>query len=205
MAFVKAVLKKDLSDCFEAMTDGDNRRFSQGMARAFKDFVESGVPVTTDTGTIPIGTFTGASTEGSMTSDGSGCEDIIYRACEDMNGMRDGGGGDHLARKIAEGLQDLTDGTVVNTSVSGVAVPPSPPPPSIPAAGKAQGGIDCVTKPVEEGLRACFSAMVNMAEGGNEYLAETLSTLVNSCLMSGVVSTDGLGNLAGSKGSGRAT
>ena len=51
-----------------------------------------------------------------MTSDSSGCESIIQTAYEAMvDGSKSN---DYIAEKIAECLQDLTDGTEVNTSVS---------------------------------------------------------------------------------------
>lgn len=185
------------------MTDGDNHKFSKGIANAFKNFVDSGKPQTTDIGSIPTGVFTGASTNGSMTSDSSGCETIIQIACESMvDGSKSN---DYIAQKIAEGLQVLTDTTQVNTSVSGTTVPPVPPPPTIPTSGSAKGGIECVTATVEAGLKACFSAMVDMTEGGNMYFASELARLTYACLTSGIVKTDGIGNLAGSKGIGNAS
>lgn len=203
MAFSQSALQSELYSVFSSMTDGDNHKFSKGISNSFKNFVDSGTPQTTDTGSIPIGTFTGASVSGSMTSDSSGCEGIIQTACEAMvDGSKDN---DYLAEKIAKGLQDLTDRTEVLTSVSGSTVPPSPPPPTIPTSGSAKGGIDCDTSPVEAGLKACFSAMVDMTEGGDMYFASELARLTYTCLTSGIVNTDGVGNLAGSKGTGNAS
>lgn len=203
MAFSQAILQSELYSVFSSMTDGDNHKFSKGISDAFKKFVDSGTPQTTDAGAISTGTFTGASVSGSMTSDSSGCEGIIQSACEAMaDGSKDN---DYLAEQIAKGLQDLTDGTEVLTSVSGNTVPPSPPPPSIPTSGSAKGGIKCVTSPVEKGLKACFSTMVDMTEGGDMYFATQLASLTYTCLTSGIVNTDGVANLAGSKGEGNAS
>ena len=112
---------------------------------------------------------------------------------------------DYLAEEIAKGLRDLTDGTKVNTSISGTTVPPSPPPPFIPTSGSAKGSIKCNTSAVEAGLKACFSTMADMTEGGNMYFASELASLTYTCLTSGIVSTDGVDNLEGSKGIGNAS
>lgn len=203
MAFSQSALQAELYSVFNSMTDGDNHKFSKGISGAFKNFVNSGKPQTTDSGSIPTGAFTGASVSGSMTSDSSSCEGIIQSACEAMvNGSKNN---DYIAEKIAEGLQDLTDGTEVNTSVSGTTVPPVPPPPTIPTSGSAKGGINCDTSPVEAGLKACFSSMADMTEGGNMYFASELARLTYSCLTSGTVNTEGVGNLEGSKGVGKAS
>ena len=47
--------------------------------------------------------------------------------------------------------------------------------------------------------------MVDMTEGGNMYFASELARLTYTCLTSGTVNTDGVGNLAGSKGVGNAS
>ena len=97
MAFSQPALQAELYSVFSSMTDGDNHRFSKGISDAFKNFVDSGKPQTTNSGSIPTGTFTGASTDGSMTSDSSGCESIIQSACEAMvDGSKDN---DYLAEE----------------------------------------------------------------------------------------------------------
>ena len=203
MAFNSSSLEQDLLSVFNSMTDGDNRVFAQGISNALKSFIDSGTPSTSDSGTIATGVFTGASTSGSMTATASSCQTIIYNACQAMiDGSKDN---DYIAKKIAEGLKAMTDGTIVVTSVSGNTVPPSPPPPSIPTSGSAQGGIDCDVSSVETGLKTCFTTMKSMTTGGNAYFASQFASLVDTCLKAGEVSTEGIGNLAGSSGSGRAT
>lgn len=204
MAFVQANLQADLLSVFQSMTDGDDSKFSDGVAKAFMDFVNTGTPSTTDAGTIPTGTFTGASTGGSITATDSACAELIASAFSYM-AEHDSGGDDYLAEKIAEGLQKMTDDAVVVTSVSGVTVPPSPPPPTIPTAGTARGGITCSTASVSNGLKTAFGAMKSMSSGGDAYLATQMASLVNACLLAGTVSTQGQGNLEGSSGTGNAT
>lgn len=200
MAFSQSALQAELLSVFSSMTDGDNTVFSSGVSTALKNFVCSGTPVTTDAGAVPAGAFAGASTGGSITADSSGCEGILQEACEAMvDGSKDN---DFLAGKIAEALQNLTDGAEVVTNVTGTATPPSSSP--IPLSGTARGTIQCVTAPVEAGLKSCFSAMVDMTEGGDEYFASRLASLTFTCLTTGVVSTDGEGALQGSKGVGNA-
>lgn len=204
MSFSVSSLEDDLLYVFNSMTDGDDHVFSDGISDAFKTFVESGIPQTTDSGNVPTGYFEGASTSGSITADDTDCADIIYTACEYAK-EHDTGGDAYIADKIAEGLQKMLDDAVVTTSVSGTVVPPSPPPPSIPTTGTAKGGISCSTTALATGLKAIFSLMKNMTSGGNTYLSQEMAVLVNTCLLSGVVSTQGEGALEGSTGSGYAT
>ena len=201
MAFVKADLEADLLDCFQAMEDGDNKKFSQDVSKAFKDFIETGTPVTVDTGSVSAGAFSGASTGGSLSADDTDCEDTIYKACLKMKDELTEGGNDYLAEKIAEGLQKMLDDVEVKTQVSGIATPPPPATP-VSLSGSAKGGITCDTSTVESALKACFSAMIPMTAGGNAYMAGQCATCVDACLKAGAVSTDGEGSLAGSKGTG---
>jgi len=204
MAFSVSALENDLLAVFNSMTGGDDHEFSGGITDAFKAFVESGEPSTSDYGTISTGVFTGASTDGTITVSSTDCASIIYSACEYAK-EHDTGGDNYIAEKIAEGLQDMTDKAVVETQVSGNTVPPTPPPPSIPTSGTAKGGITCTTASVAEGLKSVFGLMRSMTSGGNTYLAQEMAVLVNTCLLAGVVSTQGQGNLSGSTGTGNAT
>ena len=204
MAFSVSSLEDDLLYVFNSMSDGDDHVFSDGIAQAFKDFLESGEPSTQDSGTIPTGYFEGASVSGSISASDTACAQIIYSACEYAK-EHDTGGDNYIAEKIAEGLQSMTDNAVVSTSVSGVTVPPSPPPPTIPTSGSATGSIYCVTSSVASELKTVFGLMKAMTSGGNTYLAQEMASIVNTCLLSSSVSTQGQGNLEGSTGTGNVT
>lgn len=201
MPFSKPQLQSDLEDVFSSMNSDDDSVFANGLSEAFMNFVNSGVPSTTDSGTISAGTFTGASTGGSLSASDSACASIITQAFSYMK-SHESGGDDYLAGKIAEGLKKMTDDTVVITSVSGTAVPPSPPPPTVPVSGTAKGTITCDTATLETNLKSVFSSMKSMQSGGDAYFAQKLAEEVYNCLKSGVISTNGQGALAGSSGSG---
>jgi hypothetical protein len=204
MAFSKSQLQSDLEDVFSSMNSDDDSVFADGLSEAFMNFVNSGVPSTEDSGTVSAGTFTGASTGGSLSASDSACASIITQAFSYMK-SHESGGDDYLAGKIAEGLKKMTDDTVVTTSVTGTAVPPSPPPPSVPVSGTAKGTITCDTATLEAKLKSVFSGMKSMQSGGDTYFAQKLAEEVYNCLKAGEVKTEGQGALEGSSGSGTAS
>lgn len=207
MALNKEVLENDILSVFSSMTDGDDSVFSDGVSAAFKSFVESGLPSTTDTGTVYVpaasssGTFTGASTTGSLSTSDSTCASIIYSAFSFMKANTTGGN-EYFAQKIADGLQALLDSTVVTTSVTGVAIPTTLQPPSVPMSDSATGTLTCNTTSVKTGLISVFNSMNSMTENGDEYFASELASLVFACVKSGVVNTAGQNTLSGVTGVG---
>ena len=48
MAFSQSALQAELYSVFNSMTDGDSHKFSKGISDAFKNFVDSGKPQTTE-------------------------------------------------------------------------------------------------------------------------------------------------------------
>lgn len=195
-------LKSDLFNCFEAMnkdTSGDNRIFAQKLSKAVADYAESGDIKTVDAGTIPSGVFAGSG-EGSISVQSIIAENIIYAACVAMNSMSVGGD-DYLALQIATGIQAMMTAGVVDTDVKGTCTPPTPATP-FPMAGKAKGVIVCVQAPLYASIKAAFLAMQNMKENGNLYMADKISSAVDTYLKAGVVTTNGLGSLVESIGGG---
>ncbi len=203
MALSKDTLKSDILAVFQSMTDGDNKKLSEGLSEALKDFLENGEPSTTDIGAVAGGSFSGASTSGSLTADNTACEEIIYAATQSMQSMT-AGGDNILADGIASGLQALVLSTECDTDVSGTLTPPPPATPS-PMTGKAHGGSGCFvcdTTAVASGLKAFFPLMSPMTSGGDEAFAESLATLFYTCVLNGVLTTQGTGNLSGTTGTG---
>lgn len=194
-------LKDDIEQVFAEM-QGDDKKFSQGLSKAFKDFIESGLPSTTDTGTVSAGTFTGASTEGHVEADDSECEEIIFSACNRMKSLQVGGDA-VLALALSDGLQAVLDSAKVYTKVSGTATPPPPASP-VPLSGTAEGELQGSAVALVAGLTACFASMAPLQSGGDTLFATQLSSLISTVVHAPVtqVVTHGVGALAGSSGTG---
>jgi hypothetical protein len=203
MAFVVSTLQKDIEDVFASMNDGDNHVFSDGISNAIVTFVGTGEVSTSDAGTVPGGVYSGSGS-GSLSVTAIKCAKIIYDACEAMNSMSSGGDG-YLAEKIGEGIQQMADDGVVSTTVTGTLTPPSSAPVS-PYGGSATGKISCDNTNFISDLKGIFSDMWNNrgTEGydGDKAFAEGLAQAVYDFWTSGLVSTDGEGNIEGSSGSG---
>lgn len=207
MAFVESKLKNDLQFVFNAMKNQnkDDVYFAEGLAKACKDFGESGDIVTTDGGTVSTGVFVGSG-KGSLTLDDSLMANLIKTCCTQM---KNGQGDDTtLANAIGNGILAMTNAGEVNTNVTGVTTSPqgSPVPPS---SGSAKGKIACVNTSLISGLIKCFKDMKDKYadEGfdGDALFAGQLASLVNSYFKQGVIATNGTGALSGSAGSGTIT
>lgn len=204
MPFVSATLENDLKKVFKDMKDAgedaSDDDFADGIAAACKAFGESGTVTTTDVGTVSAGVFTGAGT-GTLSLDDSLMASPIKSACSSMKNMTEGGD-NVLATAIGNALFAMTSAGEVNTNVTGTAIPPSPPPPTVPVAGTAKGTITCVPAPVISGLQSAYNSMKNMTEGGDDFLASQMAILINTYFASGIIATQGSGALAGSVGTG---
>lgn len=203
MALDKAQLQSDIEDVFESMTDGNEDTFPNGISNAVVTFVSGGVVSTTDTGTLTGGTYAGSGT-GSLSVTASACAAIIKAACTAMKTMTSGGD-DYLAEEMGKGFKKMADDGVVTTTVTGTLQPPSTPP-ITPYGGTAKGSISCSEATLVSKLKLLFKKMYNQREeegfDGNKEFAKELANEVNLFYTSGTVSTDGLGNIAGSSGSG---
>lgn len=199
--FVQAQFKNDIVNFFRTLTDGSDTAFANGLAKVFSDFMNSGVPQTTDAGTVPAGDFQGASTGGSLSSTPDGCASVIYSAFSYMHEHQSGGDA-YFANKLALSVQKLIEDTVVSTAVAGLVQPPQGSP--VPLAGSATGTFECDTSALASTLQSTFNSMGGMQEGGDELFAEALSSNIYNCFIAGKVKTDGTEALAGSKGEGKA-
>lgn len=203
MPFVPTVLQTTLTALFNSMKDGDSTIFANGIASAITTFVSTGSVVTVDTGAVAGGTFAGSGS-GTLVVTPTQCATTIKNACDTMKNM-ESGGDDFLAEKIGEGLKQMADNGTVTTVVSGVLTPPPPATPA-PFAGSASGSIKCSETALVSSLKMLFREMYSKKDDegydGNSEFAKKLATEINTFWISGVISTDGSGNLAGVKGSG---
>ena len=90
MAFVVTKLENDLKKVFSDMKDvGENvtiDMFTNGVAQACADFVQTGSVTTVDAGAIPAGAFTGSGT-GQITVQASLLKSALDIACNAMSSM----------------------------------------------------------------------------------------------------------------------
>ena len=204
MAFNKAKLQSDFEAVFESMTDGDEDTFPNGISEAVVTFVSGGQVSTTDAGTVSGGTFSGSGT-GSLSVTSTACAKIIKDACTAMKSMTSGGD-DYLAEQMGSGFKTMADNGVVTTTVTGVLTPPPPATPISPYGGSAKGTISCSESSLVSTLKTLFKKMYSQREeegfNGNKEFAKELANEINTFYTSGQISTDGLGNISGSKGSG---
>lgn len=201
MGFSKAQLKKDIKKVFEDMQSDDD--FAEGLAKACKDFGESGEVTTTDAGTVSSGVFAGSGSGGLTLSDSLMAEPI-KTCCATMKTITTGGD-ELLATAIGTGILAMTSVGTVNTDVTGVTTSPqgSPVPPS---SGKAKGTITCQNADLISSLIQCFKDMKDNAfnEGfdGDDYFAGEMADYVNDYFTAGVIATSGQGALSGTTGAG---
>lgn len=213
MPLVKATLSSNILSVFTKMKnqagqqgfDGD-KEFSDGLAKAFKDFGESGSITTTDSGTIPSGVYIGAGT-GSLKLDDTSCKQTLLTACHKMkNNHKDD---DYLAEQIASALSDMYGASnVVETKSSGSATNPSGVvTPIVNASWK--GTITISFAVFETSLKAYFAQMKQDGENGatvtDNALANKIADLLYTAVKSGVVNTQGSGDTSGGVGVGTIT
>ncbi|GHT52842.1 hypothetical protein FACS1894106_2410 [Spirochaetia bacterium] len=202
MALVVSTLKNDLVKAFQAMTDGDDKVFSEKVSKATDDYTETGKVTTADAGAIPSGAFTGSGTGGNTTDD-SICEKIVYAACNVMKTMTAGGNA-YLAAQLALAIHTMVMQGEVKTNVTGTVIPPGSSP--VPMSGTAKGTqMGTAMAAMQASFLAAFTAMDAMTEGGDEYLATQIAAAVDTYLKSAVINTQGQAALAGSVGVGAMT
>lgn len=206
MAFVVTKLENDLKKVFSDMKDaGENvtvDMFTDGIAQACADFVQTGSVTTVDVGTIPAGTFTGSGT-GQITVQASLLKSALDIACNAMAGMPEGGD-DVLANALGSGMFAMSSAAVVDTNIVGTVVSPSGVP--SPISGTGKGTIVCVQAPLVSSITSCFSLMKQNAGNeefdGDAHFASELAKAVLTYWTSGTITVNGLAPLVGSVGSG---
>lgn len=202
MAFNKSALHIALANVFSSMNDGDNSKFSNGIANAIVTFVASGDVSTTDGGTIPTGSYVASGT-GKLAVTATSCANKIKNACDLMTDEQHGN--NYLAEQIGAGIKQMADDGQVTTTVSGTVTLPNGG--TVPNyTGSATGSISCNASDLISSLKNVFKAMYDNKDdtsyNGNSELAKEMANAINSFWTSGSVSTNGQGNIQGSSGSG---
>jgi hypothetical protein len=192
-------LKKELLAMFRSMSGGDDAAFANGIGDKTSGYAESGNISTKDAGAIPAGVFTGTGS-GGITTTASICANIVKAACDAMRNMAAGGNA-YFAECLAAAIETMINSGVVETDVSGIAVPPSGGP--SPVSGKAKGVMTGTTKAVmQAAFLSAFTAMNDMTEDGDEYMAEQMAAAITAYYKAAMVTTAGQAALAGDVGSG---
>lgn len=207
MALNKDTLASDISTLFSDMKsnyktegyDGDDE-FAKGLAKAFKDFGESGEIITADSGTVSAGDFNGGGT-GSLSLNDSDSYSTLLSAVRSMKS--DKKDDDYLAGQIKASLEDMYGASdIVSTTVNGTITVASPPPPTIPVVGASgKGDIECDFSSVENGLKTFFNSMKDQTKTDAD-LANEIASLVYTALKSGKVKTKDEGQIQGASGTG---
>jgi len=195
MALVVATLQADFLAIFLDMNsiveNGDDYQ-AEKMALAIKKYILTGQTATTDSGTAPAGSYSGASV-GTMTIDNSQLEDDLLSTFRAKYGNDDLA--DHMATdidnacKAADTVEAKSSGVISSTggSFSG------------PAIGKFAGTKSLISTP----LKACFNSMTEMLTGGNEYYAQILAAAVDAYLKAGTITVQLKAPFVSGSGSGK--
>ena len=208
MALNKKKLASDIKAIFRAMKDnydkevydGDDE-LAKGLAKAFKDYGETGSITTTDGGTVSAGSFVGSGS-GSLSLDDSDSYSTLKDAFKAMK--EDNKDDNYMAEQIKVSLDDMYGSSdIVGTTVNGVITPPSPATPITVTGASGKGTITISFSPVESGLKVFFALMKNIEnKKTDDDLADQIANLVDTAVKTGIVNTDDEGKIAGASGVG---
>jgi hypothetical protein len=181
---IVATLQADLLATFLAMNDmldgGGDAYCAEKMAKAIKNYALTGQTATTDSGTAPVGSYTGAGV-GTMTIDDDRLKTYLQATFEAA--YNDDDLATHMARdidtvcKASDTVQEISTGTVttpagVSSSFSG------------PAVGKFTGDKSKIENP----LKSCFASMRSMMTGGgNELYASMMAIAMDNYFKTGTI------------------
>jgi hypothetical protein len=182
MALVTTTLETALLAAFLAMnsmSEGGDAYCADKMSSAIKTFILTGQVTTTDTGAAPAGSYAGSGV-GTMTIDADSLKSDLQSTFQAKYSNND------LATHMATDIDNAckADNTVNTTSTGTVTIPAGG---TIPFSGPGVGKFTGTKSSIEMTLKACFSAMNNMATGGNQYYAAQLAAAVNSYLKAGSI------------------
>jgi hypothetical protein len=195
MALSNSVLETKLKSVFASMTDGSKTDawMASRIAGEVKSYILTGTVSTSDSGTVPAGAYAGAGS-GTMTINDSNLGNALKTTFEAACGNED------LAAHIAADINAAcTAGDTVSTGTTGTVTTPAGA--SSPLAGTGKGKFTGDKAALETALKACFTAMNAMPEGGDDYFAASLAAALTACLKAGQVSVTLLPPLTG-KGAG---
>jgi hypothetical protein len=182
MALAKSALETALKGIFSAMsgmTEGGDAYLAAQAAAALAAYILSGRVSTADTGAAPGGAYAGAGV-GTTAIDAAALSRALRATFEA------GYGDDDLAARIADdiGAACEADDTVTIVSTGAVTTPSGA---TSPFSGPGQGKFTGARTNIETALKACFSAMTEMTEGGDAYFAAQWATAVDAYLRAGAV------------------
>jgi hypothetical protein len=162
------------------MSEGGDAYCADKMSAAIKAFILTGQVATADTGAAPAGSYAGAGV-GTMTINADGLKSDLQSTFQAKYSNND------LAAHMATDIDNAckADKTVKTTSTGTVTIPAGG---TISFSGPGEGKFTGTKTSIETTLKACFSAMDNMATGGNQYYAAQLAAAVNSYLKAGAIS-----------------
>lgn len=195
MAMVMATLQSDILEVLEKMnemTSGGDRFMADGIAKAVKDFIDSGtVTSSDDAGSIGPNTYKGAGT-GTMSIDEEALADKLFASFTKEN---------TTDLEIASGMADAIDDVcseenTVTTLSSGSQTTPLGV--TTPASGPGQGTFSGTKAPISAAMAAAATTMLTMTSGGNEVFATSLATAINAYLAAGSINITLMAPITGS-------
>jgi hypothetical protein len=181
MALIKSVLETKLQSVFASMRDGSKTDvwMASRIAEEIKAYILTGQVSTIDAGTAPAGAYAGAGT-GAMTINNGSLGSVLKTTFEAAYSN------DDLAAHIAADIHAAcTANDTVSTGTTGMVTTAAGV--SSPFAGTDKGKFAGVKAIIETTLKACFTAMNTMAQGGDDYFAAQLATAVDAHLKAGSV------------------
>ena len=201
MSMVVTTLQADLIASFlsmDGMMDGSGNAYhAEKMALAFKTYILTGTTSTTDTGTAPGGSYTGAGV-GTMTIDNEKFKNDLQATFE--AGYSDDDLAAHMATDIDNACK--ADDTISEISTGFLVTSGGSSGLSGPAIGKFSGN----KSSLETALKVIFKSMMGMMSGGgNEYYAEQLSIAFDAYLQAGTITVQLKSPFTTGTGSGKIT
>lgn len=208
MALNKKKLASDIKAIFRAMKDnyakpgydGDDE-LAKGLAKAFKEYGQTGDITTTDGGSVSAGSFAGSGS-GSLSLDDLDSYSTLKKA---FKAMKDDNKDDnYMAKQIKASLDAMYGASdIVETTVDGVITPPSPATSITVTGASGKGTITISFSPVESGLKTFFALMKNIENKKTDNdLADKIANLVDTAVKTGVVNTNDEGKIEGASGVG---
>jgi hypothetical protein len=181
VALAKTTLENKLKQIFASMRDGSktNAWMAAQIATEVKAYILTGQVSTSDAGTAPAGAYAGSGS-GTMTINDGSLGNALKTTFEAAYGN------DDLAAHIAADINAACAASdTVSTSTEGTVTTSSGP---SPFEGTGKGKFTGAKAALETTLKACFTAMNTMSEGGDDYYAAQLAAAVDAYLKAGSVS-----------------
>lgn len=170
-----------------------------GIIDAFKEFIVSSQWQTVYSGNTSIGVVaaTVQSVSTSISLDETSFKSQLSDVIDDMT---ESGGSttDQWADALTDIFVNMCASAQVFQVLSGTAVPPVPPPPTVPFAGNASGFIQLSSSVLFSPMRV----LTALVDGSNDTYASDLSALLKSAISSAIISMASDAPLTGLSGAG---